>query len=137
MFVVYIQIKAKFCIRIRIRKFTPREPIIEKEQIENLESDDSVEIQQDDLYAIAWASDFGDHVFESKKNLIQDHETIQIIPEPSDENKHASTTDEPTPQSPEIFPAEGEDVPADTSDNKKEKYDLRPSTHPYYSDKYR
>ena len=53
--------------RIRIRKFTPREPIIEKEQKENLESDDSVEIQQDDLYAIAWASDFGEHVFETKR----------------------------------------------------------------------
>ena len=95
--------KSQILHRIRIRKFTPREPIIEKEQEENLESDDSVEIQQDDLYAIAWASDFGDHVFESKRNQIQDDEAIQIIPEPIKENQNDLPTDNSSPENPQIF----------------------------------
>ena len=129
--------KSQILHRIRIRKFTPREPIIEKEQEENLESDDSVEIQQDDLYAIAWASDFGDHVFDNKRNQIQDDEVIQIIPEPIKENQNDLPTENPSLENSQNFPTEGEDIPASMSDDEKGNYNLRPSTHPYYSDKYR
>ena len=72
-----------------------------------------------------------------KADLIQDDEAIQIIPEPIKENQNDLPTDNSSPENPQIFPTEGEDIPASMSDDEKGNYNLRPSTHPYYSDKYR
>ena len=99
--------KSQILHRIRIRKFTPREPIVEKEQEETLESDDSIAVQQDDLYAIAWASDFGEHVFENNKNLIQDDDAVQIIPEPTNEDRNDIPTDNSTPRKSRNFSYRG------------------------------
>ena len=62
---------------------------------------------------------------------------MQLIPQPTDETVNELPTDNSSPESPEIFPTEAEDAPAEPSNIEDGKYNLRPSTHPYYSDKYR
>ena len=99
-------------------------------------------VQHDDLQAITWETDFGDCVFEEKRELkIPEDPEVLITENPiptEDVNPPAINNDSP-PVSPEIFPTGGEDPSADepNHDEEVEGYNLRPSTHPFYSDKYR
>ena len=59
--------KCQILHRIRLRKFTPRNPIIEEKSNDTLEEDDEIPVQHDDLQAITWETDFGDCPFRDVK----------------------------------------------------------------------
>ena len=52
-----------------MKKFTPNKPIADFYQNEKLQPDDEIIIPQDDLYTLAWETDFGNQISENSDTV--------------------------------------------------------------------
>ena len=119
--------------RIRLKKFIPRHAITEHFTGDNFIQDTDIPINHDDLFAVTWETDFDDSIFPDVAPQENHYTDTQILPD-------YDNTQEPSldnmPEDSNI--TGGEDTPASVpSEESAVGYNLRPSSHPFYSDKYR
>ena len=61
--------KTQILHRIRLKKFIPKKPIIDSYQNEKLQLNDDIIIPQDDLYTVAWKTNFGNQINENSDSV--------------------------------------------------------------------
>ena len=89
--------KTQILHRIRLKRFIPNSPIEDICPEGNFQKDDNIVIPQDDLYTIAWESDFGDLPFDrpNEHNLDADGPNDMITVPLDDNNARNLHSDEP------------------------------------------
>ena len=126
--------KTQILHRIRLRKYNPTEPIPDIQPVEtDWQKDEDIVIPQDDLYAIAWDSNFGQTFAERTIDPIPDDTgtTILIVPEkapqrnttvPENDEIRAHPSHEDHPPSPRIQTTGGA---PETEVSGTENYDIQ------------
>ena len=101
--------KTQILHRIRLKKFVPNQPLEDSYQREKFQPDDEIIIPQDDLYTIAWETDFGTPL------LTRDNETVP--PTNAIGNETVTSTDYPnTTPDIEVRYSEQNDTPNDVTE---------------------